>query len=542
MKNLRVAKIGSAPILNRAIDMKGGTLKLHGTIFTMNNPDDSSFPSFRRNIRCSEGGKIEVGSLSEGDGSSDKHPHLWLSHEDCVLSGEDVNVNAPFFIPTLLSSSTSKLNKADKTFMLTMDGTTLIPCSLMLEVFEKKKDGTEGQMSQFPLTLDTTSSFTEDRIELTLALSSLSSFDAALEWNGRLIFGNDLKTSSFTIQRNSRDRLAESMKNSMKWWIPLLVSLVCLLVLTLVVLVICWRRKNQKNQKRDEEAPQELTTIDEKMEIEYEERVTMEVSSVPAKTRMDEATRKEKELEENSHTKNLIIVSPEVVECLNCGDGFAMCFVSRKTTLFRQLHQEKRPLLNRRQHEIRLVRGLDQLARMGTYSQMLRHVTSHRILLGKDGSLNVNLEEPEPNGVVRKGEGKGEEKGEGNGCGTAGCSNGMGGQDGMNEAVRWQAPEEGKADVAADVRQVGVFRLGLVLFEMETGSVPFGETDGVNAHRQIEMGMDVGMEKVLNRSMREVISSCLQVDGKMRPSFETVALTLEGIEPDADDRGLPVIS
>ncbi|KAK2939849.1 hypothetical protein BLNAU_25238 [Blattamonas nauphoetae] len=426
MKNLRVAKIGSAPILNRAIDMKGGTLKLHGTIFTMNNPDDSSFPSFRRNIRCSEGGKIEVGSLSEGDGSSDKHPHLWLSHEDCVLSGEDVNVNAP------------KLNKADKTFMLTMDGTTLIPCSLMLEVFEKKKDGTEGQMSQFPLTLDTTSSFTEDRIELTLALSSLSSFDAA----GGFRFS----------------------------------CLVCLLVLTLVVLVICWRRKNQKNQKRDEEAPQELTTIDEKMEIEYEERVTMEVSSVPAKTRMDEATRKEKELEENSHTKNLIIVSPEVVE-------------------------------------------YDAVQAASSGEETLAE-PAHRILLGKDGSLNVNLEEPEPNGVVRKGEGKGEEKGEGNGCGTAGCSNGMGGQDGMNEAVRWQAPEEGKQ-----------------MWRRMCDKWGFSAWPGL-----IEMGMDVGMEKVLNRSMREVISSCLQVDGKMRPSFETVALTLEGIEPDADDRGLPVIS
>ncbi|KAK2945216.1 hypothetical protein BLNAU_19856 [Blattamonas nauphoetae] len=515
-----------------ALNMVGGKLTIDSTTFreNSNNPQLSSFPSARRNIRCSGEGQLKIGSLNGGDGSSETHPHLWLSNEDCVLSGEDVNVNAPFFVPTLSSSSTSKLNKTEKAFRLSIVGSTLIPCSLFLEVFEKQKDRKEGQLIQLPLTQDTTSLFNESTITLSLPLSSLNGFDDVLEWRGRLAFGKgEMSATSFVIQENAVERRSRAMKENMKWWLPLLVSLVCLLLLTLIVLFVCWRRRKQTKPNPPLDSPQELAPIDEKMEIEFEDRVTLDVSTAAERTKV-----------ENSESKGLCVVNADVVECLRCGDGFATCFVSKKTTLFEHLHRQKKTLHNRRHCEIQLARGLDQVARMAAFSEMLRHVTSHRILIGKDGSLNVNLEKPEENGVVggvvEKQEGRSE------GDGRAGGSNGMGGQNGMNEDVRWQAPEEGKALVPVDVQQVGVFRLGLVLFEIETGSVPFGETDAVNAHRQLEAGMSLAMEKVVNKSMADVIASCLQVDPKLRPSFETVAMSLEGIEPDADDNAITVVS
>ncbi|KAK2961668.1 hypothetical protein BLNAU_3466 [Blattamonas nauphoetae] len=513
-----------------AINVDGGSLTIETSAFHDNDPHSSDFPSLRHNIRCSGQADLKIGSLSAGDGM--ETPSAWISSSDCSLTAKSDIFNSPFFIPTLSSSSASKLDKTDKSFVLTIEGTTLIPCSLILEVFEKKKDGKEGQSKQFPLALNTTTSFNESTIELSLPASSLTLLDKSLEWNGRLVFGNEQRSSSFIIQLTSSERLAEAAKENMKWWLPLVLSLVCLLILTIVILFVCWRRKTQMKSKRHEDAPQELTPIDEKMEVDYEDRVTMEVSTVVGSTEM--ADERNKEREENEEAKKLSGVSPDLAECLLCGDGFAMCFVSRKTTLYDHLHRERQTLPNKRQCEIKLTRGLDQLARMGTYSQMLRHVTSHRILLGKDGSLNVNLEDPEPTGMVGKEEG--------NEGGTVGGSNAVGGLDGMNEAVRWQAPEEGKAHISPDLRQVGVFRLGLLLFEIETGSVPFGETDAVNAHRQLEMGIELAMEKVTNKSMREVITSCLQVDPTLRPSFETVAISLEGITADADNKGFTDVS
>ncbi|KAK2949347.1 hypothetical protein BLNAU_15727 [Blattamonas nauphoetae] len=176
-----------------AINMKGGSLTVQGSIFESNNPHSSSFPSFRRNIRCSGEGQVKIGSLNGGDGKAD-HPHLWLSHEDCVLSGEDVNANAPFFIPTLSSSSTSTLNKTSQAFDLTIKGSTLIPCSLILEVFEKKKDGSVGKTVRIPLSVDSVRSFNETEIETSLAVSSMSGFEKNLEWRGRIVFGLNERT------------------------------------------------------------------------------------------------------------------------------------------------------------------------------------------------------------------------------------------------------------------------------------------------------------------------------------------------------------
>ncbi|KAK2942910.1 hypothetical protein BLNAU_22169 [Blattamonas nauphoetae] len=236
-----------------AINVKGGNLKIEGGIFHNNNPHSSSFPSLRHNILCSEGGEIEIGSLSGGDGKAD-HPHLWLSSSDCLVSGEDVNVDAPFFIPTLSSSSTSKLNKKEKAIVLTIDGTTLIPCSLFLEVFEVQKDGNEGKMVRIPLSEDSTDSFNESQIEVSLPLSSMSGFDTSLEWCGRLVYGQNETTASFVIQKNTAERITQGILENMKWWLPLVISLTVLFLIVLgIVIVCCCRRRAQKNEQKDAE-------------------------------------------------------------------------------------------------------------------------------------------------------------------------------------------------------------------------------------------------------------------------------------------------
>ncbi|KAK2941531.1 hypothetical protein BLNAU_23566 [Blattamonas nauphoetae] len=256
------------------VNMRGGTVRIVSSTFFDNSPDLSLFPSFRQNIRCSKSGQIEIGSLSGGDGFSDKHPHLWISTTDCEVGGADATWKSPHFIPTLSSKSTSSFNKKDKTFTLSMTGTTLIPCDLFLEVFEVDKQKKEGKAERMKLDLDTTTSFTETSISLMLSQSSLSLLDSSLEWRGRVIFGSNERTSSwFVVQLSSQEKMAQSIVDNMKWWIPVVVGVVCLLIVVIIVLVCCRRRMN-KPKKESLASQRELDSVeDNNIDIKDEDKV-----------------------------------------------------------------------------------------------------------------------------------------------------------------------------------------------------------------------------------------------------------------------------
>ncbi|KAK2959825.1 hypothetical protein BLNAU_5314 [Blattamonas nauphoetae] len=252
-----------------AINMDGGSLTIDSSSFDSNNPLLSNFPSFRRNIRCTGLGMLTIESLSGGDGIETQS--AWISESDCSLTAQEEISRSPFFVPTLSSSSTSQLNETAKMFHLTIEGTTLIPCSLFLEVFEKKNDGTESLPKQFPLTQESTVEFNETTITLSIPLSSLSSFDNSLEWRVYLRFGKDQLTSTtFIIQQDVSERRKKGMMENMMWWIPVVISVSVLLGIVLVVVVICCRRRSALKfaQKVAETDESEQPSLDEvKMEI-----------------------------------------------------------------------------------------------------------------------------------------------------------------------------------------------------------------------------------------------------------------------------------
>ncbi|KAK2946142.1 hypothetical protein BLNAU_18934 [Blattamonas nauphoetae] len=114
-----------------AVWIEGGSLTVEGGIFHDNSPRDPLFPSARRNIACSSGGTMMIGSLSGGDGTLDDKS-AWISQNDCSLDGKDSLLDAPFFVPTLSSSeSSSEFSKQNKTFSMWIVGSTLIPCENM---------------------------------------------------------------------------------------------------------------------------------------------------------------------------------------------------------------------------------------------------------------------------------------------------------------------------------------------------------------------------------------------------------------------------
>ncbi|KAK2945220.1 hypothetical protein BLNAU_19860 [Blattamonas nauphoetae] len=373
-----------------AIHMKTGTLTFRESSFDGNSPNLDSFPSAHRNIRCVEGGNVTIGSLSGGDGSTDKHPHLWISTTDCTLSGDDARPDSPLFIPTLSSKSESSWNKNEKQFSVTIVGTMMIPCGLSLKVFEIKKDKSEGKSEIIELSLGTADSFNETHITLSVPLTSLSLLDKSLEWQGRLVFGlNQTTTDSFVVQKNSADRMAQSSLDNMKWWIPLVIVLsCCALVVIFLVVLILRRRKQQKTQKglaTQQESQNEME--EEKIDVEQIDNEGGNAVRTSAGVLKGGTLNPERGDEAKPMlTKQMDTPLAECVSVLDCAK-LETKEMLKMETLFDRLHRNKKGLLDKRAKQIELTRGLQKLGKLNPHADVLLHLSSHWILIDVDGRL-----------------------------------------------------------------------------------------------------------------------------------------------------------
>ncbi|KAK2943033.1 hypothetical protein BLNAU_22044 [Blattamonas nauphoetae] len=509
-----------------AINMDGGDLTIRSSSFDSNNPHSSSFPSLRHNIHCSEGGEIEVGSLSGGDGLDTLS--AWISPNYCSLTAKEEISRSPFFVPTLSSSSTSKLNKTEKAFSLTIVGSTLIPCSLMLEVFEKHKDGKEGQMVQIPLSEDSTESFNETHIEMSLPLSTMPTFDKNLDWCGRLVYGENDTTTSFVIQKNSVDRAAQAAKDNMKWWIPLVVSLVCLLVIIVIVVIICWRRRKQNNDKTEKGTA--MKELDEEDAARMELEVKMD-ETIPENS-FDHLIKTQQTLNSHVNLPNATsffapMKDPQFVEVLGESGEVEMVDWTKADTLFDVLHRpEKKRVIDKKVVSRKMTKGLIRILGEFKKNGIATRFSPHWVLVnnnlvqlrlatisegpqdGEQGTQNVGQQEKT----------KGDEQDESFFGGRLSSVKSK-----TVEGQRWRAPEVSRMnEEQIDEVSALVFSLGMVLWEVWTEEVPWKELDEANAARQNEGGVTPNLKLVVDADIRELIIKCLSFDPKDRPSLQDV--------------------
>ncbi|KAK2944633.1 hypothetical protein BLNAU_20432 [Blattamonas nauphoetae] len=198
--NLTIQSMKLTDLQQGAIRMSGGNVTITDTSFQRNSPNVAAFPSLSHNIHCSGQGNIDVNSLSGGDGSP-ASPSAWISLNDCALSSSVVNPSSPFFVPTLSTSSKSTLNKKTEEIALSIVGTTLIPCGLLLEIYEITPEG-EGSFIQISPSSVAPSTWTETEISLTLPVSSLASIQFDLELRAHLVFGaGERSTGWFLVKK-----------------------------------------------------------------------------------------------------------------------------------------------------------------------------------------------------------------------------------------------------------------------------------------------------------------------------------------------------
>ncbi|KAK2946249.1 hypothetical protein BLNAU_18851 [Blattamonas nauphoetae] len=504
-----------------AIVMKGGQLKIDGSLFRDNIPPNSSFSSARRNIACSEDGTVTIGSLSAGDGSS-LHPSAWISSEGCSIESTEMNSRAPLFIPTLSSDSTSKLDKKTKSFTLTIEGTILIPCSLFLEVFEIGKDGTEFNSTQIPLTVDSATSFTETKIVVTLASSSFESLDASLEWRGRLIFGeNQTSPNNFLIQQSSSGRFAQALKDNMKWWIPLVVVVSCVLLALILVVIVLMRRHQNKERKGQPVGEQELDEAEDKIDVLKDER-----GNEDNQNSVHTAGQKQLNPALTFHDSH-----PSLLSTNNVAQGFAGQtavlvvdedqfghpkiedgFANSLDTLFNRIHRrDGTPALNISQTRLDVAKAIEKLLSLRQDAVALRKLNPYWVFCTPTNTICFRLNDDKPSHAS-----------------TAIPTQSVTHKE-TQEEKRWSAPEEANRENDIDAGKVLVFRLGLILWEITTGQVPFAETDAVTAHRQLGMGVVPRMDSVEPVELATLLLECLDLNPLSRPSVESVVSRLESI-------------
>ncbi|KAK2953245.1 hypothetical protein BLNAU_11871 [Blattamonas nauphoetae] len=517
-----------------AISTIGGELTLSSSTFLDNSPSNADFPSLRWNVLCVDG-KVSIEAVGGGDGHSS--PHHWISTHNCSVEKEGQILPAPFIVPTLSSTqSNSKFDRKAKKYEIVLKGETLIPCGLSLEVFERvalsNTQFSEGEYILMELDPTAVTSWKEDTIELSLLQTSLDFLNTKHDLHCRVLFSESGKTDSFSLTGLKGNMSQGGRVVSVV--LPIVCSVVLLLFLLIVMLVLICRRHQKKNK---EEKSKQMNELDEcQIEVKEDEDVNLNTSIKPifsssvqtinpnSLVGMSDAILPQQPL--LSSMANQFI---EHVEVLKCEGEPAVVRVDARKTLFSALHVEHRNDLPKMAIRRQLVAGLERLVQHNPFSDLLTQLSSHWILLDSSGAvclkLDQNLNEMNLTAQHLDNEKKMRE-----------------------EDRRWSAPEQIDEDITNknkdekepqavpfDPLKASVFRLGLVLWELETGLVPFGELDAVNASRQVKGGQLPLISNWEDTSLASIVEECLSFDPDERPSLSTLKTHFSTSTPNPPD-------
>ncbi|KAK2954514.1 hypothetical protein BLNAU_10534 [Blattamonas nauphoetae] len=275
----------------------------------------------------------------------------------------------------------------------------------------------------------------------------------------------------------------------------------------------------------------------EAVDVEKTEEFVMECSNVVIRT--DENTESGFQSADNHPTRlnpssdGLNMVSRtdgDEVEVMMCHGDFGISTSRMDSTLYSVLHKEHREI-GKRSVGVQIVEGLKQVVAHRGWSAVLTRLSSHWIVLDGSGNVGLKLQmtseeaeqeaaraqlngQPQPHSNMEENKNEGDEM----------SQHALADKTGM-DGLRWRAPEVGGLKVgegSVDGSQASVFSLGLILWEIETGLVPFGELDAVNAQRQSGTGIGPKMESLQNTEFVSLIHRCVSVDPEQRPTLSEI--------------------
>ncbi|KAK2947937.1 hypothetical protein BLNAU_17164 [Blattamonas nauphoetae] len=181
-------------------------------------------------------------------------------------------------------------------------------------------------------------------------------------------------------------------------------------------------------------------------------------------------------------------------------------------TLYSVIHTQKKEIQNRG-IGIQIVNGLKEVVARRGWSDVLTQLSPHWILIDTAGNVQLKLEmnsnEAEQVALLAQ------KQRNPNATGAEGEKSGT---DGM----RWKAPEVAAGNGQVDGHKASVFSLGLILWEIETGLVPYGEQNAIVAQRQSGTGITPKMSDLHDDDFVALLTRCLSVNPKERPTLTEV--------------------
>ncbi|KAK2960864.1 hypothetical protein BLNAU_4261 [Blattamonas nauphoetae] len=426
-------------------------------------------------------------------------PSAWMDASECSVDAKQSIKTSPLFVPTL--NSTESTVETDKNGKQTVKvvGKTLMPCGLLLEVFEwDSSKNVEGKSELVDLSTSTATHWNETKIMIPFSAGDVAELNRKMEWRGRLVFGNGLRTSNWMVVSGLSSGNKSLGGVGSKWWIAVIISLSCaLLVSVMIVVCVCLRRKRHSTRnehlKNEEMSPAQIEE-DEKMEEpdSITDQSNSAITSVPsAKDKHGNSFG-----ETRFGSEEVIARGQSCVEVIVCNEKMERSVALETDTLFNALHNGHSPrFVEKGKVGSGIARGLVRLVEMKVMADVLTRLSPHWVLF--DTNDRVSLKMREGQSVV---------------LGSSGIVSG--GMKTSEDGQRWMAPEVLDENWKATLENAdhgAVFSLGLVLWEIETGCVPFGEVDGATAQRRLASDEKPVMEKV-SSSMEAIILPCLSLD------------------------------
>ncbi|KAK2963424.1 hypothetical protein BLNAU_1465 [Blattamonas nauphoetae] len=495
-----------------AINMKNGSLEILTSSFVSNSASSSSFPSSRRNIHCSDKGTVTIGSLNGGDGFQGSS--LWASMEDCVMNGDAAQTDSPLFVPQLdKDKSMSVFDTSTKQYNVSIIGSRLIPCGLFLEVFEfTSESNADGKSVEIELK----HALSDTVVTVVIKQEAIATLDQKHELRCRLKFGKNLRTTdwfSFSAAHidepePTKPKFSQTpLGKALSWILPLVISVVLLLIILLAIFLV-WRRKRQPKQQAKTELAEEQETEEYLAKGDVVDIGLSETQNIVAVNQLKGETTNNLSTFGAPSTRNEEFVEVLCISDSHQKDIVETKFLASKETLYHRLHevQNPKPIETEKIQKALTEQLLRVMQKMPT-AQVLQNLNPHWVLFGNDTEVHFKVVDDQT-----RNQSLGEKMNNPNG----------------GDSQRWNPPEESEENNESEQKsgsnkEAGlVFRLGLLLWEIETGQVPYREHDGLNAHRQIVLGVGLKMTTVENEALRDLIEDCMQIEPKNRPTLQKV--------------------
>ncbi|KAK2959069.1 hypothetical protein BLNAU_5864 [Blattamonas nauphoetae] len=501
-----------------ALLISNSNVTIATTSFSLNTPTSAPSEQVRRNIRCENSSTVEIESLNGGDGA--QTTSHWISaDESCAVTKETKKLSPALFAPTLTTkSSSSVLDKKKGSFNVTLTGTELIPCGLFLEVYELTTEN-DPKTKEIALTKDKTTKLTQTVITLSVTQSELG-MNPTLEWRGRLLYENGLRSESFIVKMSATDERKSQAKQVMRWLGPLIGGLVALFLLLLIILLLV--RRHRKKKESQLQNPAEMNSFDEVIVKDdgFQQTDVLNHNStfslddpIPA-IPTSEATDHTRLPAHNTDHDGNKVQKDEIIAAVSFEDCATKTPMSKHQSLYSRLHGQTKIDFDKLKLQMQLARGVERLVSQNAQAAELANLSPHTIFIDAAGNLFFKASTTNDLGAFF------------GSCPTSLVEESKVG----HENQRWQAPEVRPTNQQLDMEKAAVFSLGLLLWEIETEEIPMKELDAANAQRVLGAGMQLDMEHIHPDEFSDAIIRCIHRSPSERPTAADAVKLLEELE------------